>query len=311
MDSTDLLNSIKVRAAVPLAQISFTDQDLLNFASEEIDLKIVPSVLSVREEFYVTTETIPLVSGQSSYKIPYRAIGGKIRFVYIQSTDNTIKPLAQIAMERMPEFQESSFAYQNTGFYIQSDEIVLLPPISGPVSGSLIVKYYLKPNAVVEASRGAQITAIDTSTGNIAVDGVPSNITAGSLVDFIQSISNHKTRAFDVQVVSANSTTKIINVAPSSIPADLVVGDYICTAGEAIVAQVPSELQVMVAQAVACRVLEAIGDTQGLANATSKLQEMEVKLLNVIDSRVESPSKKLVNTQSFINNNRRIRRWGR
>lgn len=310
MDSDDLLNSIKVRAAVPLAQISFTDTDLLNFATEEIELKVVPSVLSVREEFYVTTESIPLVSGQSNYKIPYRAIGGKVRFVYFQSTDTTVHSLAQIAMERIPEYQQSSFAYQNAGFYLQSDELILLPPITGPTTGSLTIKYYMKPNKVVETSRGAQITAINTTTGDITVDNVPSNITATSEIDFIQSKSNHKTKGYDVVVNAVNSITKVINVAPANIPADLAVGDFICTAGETVIPQVPSELQVMVAQAVACRVLEAIGDTQGLSNATAKLQEMEAKLLNIIDSRVEAPGRKIVNVQSFINNGRRIKRWG-
>lgn len=309
MDSDELLASIKLRGAVPLAQISFQDSDLLNFASEEIDLKVVPSVLAVREEFYVTTETIPLVSNQSNYKIPYRAIGGKVRFVYLQSSDGTSKPLAQIPMEFLPQYQQSSFAYQNAGFYLQSDELVLLPPIDGVATGSLVIKYYMKPNKVVETSRGATITAINTTTGEITLDAVPSNITANSEVDFIQSLSNHRTKGYDINVVSANATTKMITVAVADLPSDLQVGDVVCSAGETIIPQVPSELQVMVAQAVICRVLEAIGDTQGLANATAKLQEMEMKLLNVIDSRVEAPGRKSVNPNTFITNRRRIRRW--
>lgn len=310
MDSDDLLNSIKLRAAVPLAQISFTDTDLLNFATEEMELKVVPSVLSVREEFYVTTESIPLVANQSNYKIPYRAIGGKVRFVYLQSSDATIKPLAQIAMERLPEYQQSSFAYQNSGFYLQSDELILLPPITGAVSGSLIMKYYMKPNRVVETSRGAQITSINTTTGDIVVDAIPANLATGTEIDFIQSKSNHKTKGFDLVLNSANTVTKTLNITPSEIPADLVVGDFVCTAGETVIPQVPSELQVMVAQAVACRVLESIGDTQGLANATAKLQEMESKLFNIIDSRVEAPGRKAVNSNSLISTARRNRRWG-
>lgn len=309
MDSDELLASIKLRAAVPLAQISFEDSDLLNFASEEIDLKVVPSVLAVREEFYVTTETIPLVSGQSNYTIPYRAIGGKVRFVYLQSSDGTVKPLAQIPMEHIPQYQASSFAYQNAGFYLQSDELILLPPVTGQTTGSLVIKYYMKPNKVVESSRGGTITAIDTGAGVITLDAVPSNISAGTEIDLIQSKSNHKTKGYDIPVLAANTTTKMITIDPADIPDDLAVGDVMCSAGESTIPQVPSELQVMVAQAVACRVLEAIGDTQGLVNATAKLQDMEAKLLNVIDSRVEAPGKKIVNTNSFINNRRRIKRW--
>lgn len=316
MDSDDLLTSIKLRAAVPLAQVSFSDQDLLNFASEEIDLKVVPSILSVREEYYVTTERVPLVANQSAYSIPYRAIGGRVRFVYLESTDGTIHPLAQIAMEHLPDYQVSSFSYRQSGFYLENDKLVLLPPMDNASSatGNLIIKYYMKPNKVVESSRGGQIKSIATNplvatqTDIEVHDDLPANITASSEVDFIQSKSNHKTKGFDV-IVQAIPSKKILTINTSDLPSDLVVGDFVCSAGESVIPQVPSELQVMVAQAVACRVLEAIGDTQGLANATAKLSEMEVKLLAVVDSRVEAPGKKAVNTNSFINNRRRVRRW--
>lgn len=305
MDADELLASIKLRGAVPLAQISFQDSDLLNFASEEIDLKIVPSILAVREEFYVTTETIPLVTGQSNYKIPYRAIGGRVRFVYFQGSDGSLQPLAQVAMERLTEYEASNFAQQNSGFFLQNDELIILPPITGTTSGSLVVKYYMKPNKIVETSRGARVTQI---SGNaITVDSVPTNITPGSEVDFIQSLPNHRTKGYDVLVSTVPNSSTI--TFASGVPTDLSVGDYICSAGETVIPQVPSELQVMVAQAVICRVLEAIGDTQGLSNATAKLQEMEAKLLTLIDSRVEAPGRKAVNTNTFIHNRRRLRRW--
>jgi hypothetical protein len=308
-DSDELLTSIKVRAAVPLAQASFSDDDLLNFATEEIELKVVPSVLSVREEFYVTTATIPLEANKSNYKIPYRSIGGRVRFVYMRqsNTDATAYPLAQIPLENLPIYQDNTFAYQYSGFYLQNDELVILPPIKGGVSGQLIIHYYMKPNKVVPMSRGAKIIAIDTTTGEIQVDEVPANIAANEEVDFIQAKSNHKTKGFDVLVTAVNVNAGLISVNPNDIPTGLEVGDFICSAGETVIPQVPSELQVMVAQAVACRVLEAIGDTQGLANANAKLQEMETKLLPIIDARVEAPGRKVVNTNSFIRNRRYIK----
>jgi hypothetical protein len=317
MDSSELLASIKLRAAVPLAQISFTDADLLNFATEEIDLKIVPSILSVREEFYVTTETVPLVANQSNYKIPYRAIGGKVRYVYLLTSDGTSRPLAQIGMEFLPDYQATSFSFQEAGFYLQSDELVILPPIQGTVTSSLVMKYYMKPNKVVPMSRGGQITSITERVGNTTLTDIvisttmPTNFTTGSEVDFIQAKSNHKTKGYDITVQAVSAASRTITINTVDVPSELIVGDFVCTAGETVIPQVPSELQVMVAQAVACRVLEAIGDTQGLANANAKLQEMEVKLLSVIDSRVEAPGRKVKNPNTFIGNsfNRRLRRY--
>jgi hypothetical protein len=92
---------------------------------------------------------------------------------------------------------------------------------------------------------------------------------------------------------------------PSDIPERLSVGDWICLAGETVIPQIPSDLHVMLAQAVACRVLEAIGDSQGLQNAAAKLQEMEQKLFNVIDSRLESPGRKCIPLNGLLRPNRR------
>jgi hypothetical protein len=277
---------------------------LLSFATEELNLKLVPCVISVREGFYITEASVPLVSNQSNYKIPYRAIGGKIRFLYYSQNDNRDVSLAQLAMEDLIEYQAATSSFQNTGFYIQNDEIVLVPSISGATSGNLKFKYYLKPNSLVELERGAEITAIDTVTGQITVASVPSNITAASEIDFIGSTGNFKTKGFDIVASNVNSVTKVITVTASDIPSDLQVGDYICTSGESVIPQVPAELQVMLAQAVACRVLEALGDTQGLTNANAKLVDMEAKLLNIISNRVEAPGKKIVNRNSLLRNRR-------
>jgi hypothetical protein len=308
-NSSDLITSIKARAAIPLAQSSFSEDDLLNFATEELNLKILPSVLSVREEFYVTEASVPMVSNQSNYKIPYRAVGGKVRFVYLMQSNTQAKPLAQLPMESLVDYKASSFAYQESGFYLQNDEIIILPPISGIVSASLKFKYYLRPNAIVALSRGALITDINTGTGVITVASVPSNISVTSQVDFIGTTGNFKTKGFDITANVVNTVSKTITVDPASIPSDLAVGDYMCSAGESVIPQIPSELHVMLAQAVACRVLEAIGDTTGLANANAKLAEMEQKLLNVIDNRVEAPGRKVSNRNSFFRNNRFVRRW--
>jgi hypothetical protein len=54
----------------------------------------------------------------------------------------------------------------------------------------------------------------------------------------------------------------------------------------------------MLVQRVVCRCLEALGDTQGLANAKEKLAEMISKMGNLIDNRVESAPQKIFNKGS-------------
>lgn len=315
MTSTELLASIKLRAAVPMSQISFSDDDLLAFAQEEIELKLLPSILAVKEEFYVTLATIPLVDNQSDYEIPYRAVGNKVRSIFYEQSPGTMLSLAHVPMELLNNYTINTFPYQFAGFVLENDHLKLVPRIASGAQGNLLVRYYLRPNTVVKMSRGAKIRSIDRTTGIIQVSNgatglstVPSNITLSTQVDFIKGKSTNKTYSFDKSIVAVNSAGGTITIDPSDIPSELVVGDWICTAGETVIPQIPPELHVMLAQAVACRVLESLSDTQALQNATAKLQEMEQKLLSVIDTRVESPFRKVVITNSILIKGRVSRR---
>jgi hypothetical protein len=63
----------------------------------------------------------------------------------------------------------------------------------------------------------------------------------------------------------------------------------------------------VLAQRVAQRVLEAIGDSEGLNNATAKVAEMENKLSTMLDNRVEGAPRKVVNRalMTGVSRNRR------
>lgn len=308
MTSDELLASVKLRTAVPIAQITFQDTDILNFANEEIKLKIVPDVLSVKEEFWVTTTQLQLLPNVSNYVIPYRAIGNKVRHVFYRQSSTYLLPLAFIPIENINNYQASSFPYQYAGVYLQNNEVVMVPPVAGNPVGSLEMRYYFRPNDLVTMDRAGQITSIDRTTGTITLDQVPANLAVTSLIDFIQTNPPHRTQGFDVPLTSSSINSLTIGVDPADIPTALVVGDYVCSACETVIIQVPDELHVMVAQATACRILESLGDTQGLQNANAKLQEMEDKLLHVIDTRIEGLPRKAVNVNSTLSKGRIFRR---
>jgi hypothetical protein len=315
MTSAELLSSIKLRCAAPISNVTFSDADLLSFADEEIELKLLPSIMAVKEEFYVTLSNIPLVAGQNNYEIPYRAIGNKIRSIFYEQSPGNLISLAHIPVEHMNLYTSNAYPYQFSGFMLENDHIRLLPAIGTGNTGTLVLRYYLRPNSIVAMSRGARIRSIDRTTGVIEVSNgstgantVPSNITITGQIDFIKGKSTNKTYSFDIDPASVNASGGTITFATTDIPSELVVGDWICNAGETVIPQVPPELHVMLAQAVACRVLESLGDTQGLQNANQKLAEMETKLLSVIDTRVESPFRKATLSSGLLNRSRYRRR---
>lgn len=319
-DVDELLNSIKIRCAVPISQITFQDQDLLTFADEETKLKIVPQVLKVRQEYYGTTVEIPLVPNQSAYEIPYRAIGNKVRHVFYRQSVGYLLPLAFIPIENINQYQTNNFPFQFAGFYLEGNNIIMVPPVSTNPVGDLELRYYFSPNTLAMMDTAAQIQAIDFTTGVITVDQVPANLAVGTEIDFINYNPTHATAAFDVPIIAASSMANTITVNPADLftpvdtvnpiafPLNINVGDYICTAGQTVIPQVPPDLHIMLAQAVACRVLESLGDQQGLQAANQKLADMQYELLGLISNRIEGPPRKAVNINSTLSKGRIFRR---
>jgi hypothetical protein len=161
----------------------------------------------------------------------------------------------------------------------------------------------MRPNTLVKDAAVATITSINRTTGAIVVDKVPTTYKIDLTFDFVKRNSPHSimtkidgTPAIDVAVTNIQSSAKTITVSDVSfIPNNLQVGDYISIAGESCIPNVPTELHMVLAQRVACRVLEAIGDTAGLANANQKLQDMEGKTAVLLDNRVEGAVHKVKN----------------
>lgn len=304
MTTNTLLESVKVRGTIPSAQITYTDDDLIRFANEETSLVLVPLILSTHEEFFVASISIPLVSNQNNYKIPYRAVGTKVRDVFMEDSSGNLYPMARIEPENINIFQNGTDSLQSRAFYIQGNELVLVPNVGAGVNGSLRIFYYFRPNDLVQEVRVGDITAIDLNTGEISVSALPSNITAASLIDFVELKPGHKTKGFDITVLTSNPSINTITIDPALIPSDLEVGDTLCSAGETKIPQIPSDLHVILAQCVNCRVLEAQGDTAGLQLAQAKLNDMQARLMNIIDSRTEGSPQKILNVQSFLRRGR-------
>jgi len=316
--ASDLIESAKVRCLVPVDEITFREDDLLRFANEEIQNTILPYVLRLKEEFYVTREYIPTVATQVAYPIPYRAIGGKVRQLYFSNRADRSGIVSMLTRIQPEDFAFSSMNQDTevSRFYVENDSIVF-PVTSGSMqTGFVEMSYYLRPNKLVKASRVGIIADIDRTNGIITISNsiFPSNIVVGSNVDFLQAKPMYKNHKWDVTVVAVNTTTKQITLSTSDIPAELVVGDLIATAGETIIPQVPTELMSFLAQSIAMRILEAQGDVDNLTKATEKLKQMAENLVSLIDSRTEGNPQKFNNNnkgilQQTINTTRRRRRW--
>lgn len=298
MTTSKLLKSIKVRAMVPNSSITFSDEDLIDFLNEEMQIGMVESILQMKDDYLVFKEVVPIETSKKNYTIPERALGNKVREISFVDGNNEYE-MTQIAVDDR---------YQNLGmtrsfgfmrqFYVQGSDVYPYPEIDNNGYGALAFYYYMRPNELVKDDKVATIKSIDTVNGIITVDRIPTEYKTDSLYDIISVSSPHQIRKINITVSNINSLTKTISVSVSDLD-QIKVGDMIPLAGQSCIPNIPTELHVILAQRVACRILEAIGDSQGLTNANNKLQEMEGKVGILLDNRFEGSPKKVVNRNSI------------
>lgn len=298
LDSDSLIASVKRRASIPDAQSMITNNEILEFANEEMALNLVPLIYSKHQDYYLVRETIPLVSGQIRYEIPYRAIGNKLREVAYQGTGSELREMHRMTIDDLTSQGYSADSSNSPSrFYIEGEEIVLNTQESSfTATGSLVVFYSLRPNVLVESANIATITGIDTATGVITFSGTPpTTFEANTEIDFIAKKSPNKIIKFDINVISVDAAAFNITVAASDIPSKLSVGDIAAIAGETNLVNSPTDLHPLLAQMVAARVLESLGDSAGLGAADKKLKKMEKNADLLLANRVTGSPVKAIN----------------
>ncbi len=312
--SDDLLASIKRRVLVPENQSTFSEQDFLDIATEEMNVGLVPLVMQMNEDYYLYNIDIPLVSGKTKYDIPYRAIGNKLRDVTMVDSNGSVREMTRIGVGDLPNY--NSGGSQNIYlFYIANNQICLAPDtINTNYPSGLVLRatIYLRPNALVPSDEVAVITAIDRTTGVITVSSVPTGFSITNEIDFVKYKSPHKILSYDLMPTSIDSTLNTITFDVSDIPDDLEVNDRICLATETDIPQLPSDLHVILAHRTAIKLLEALGDVEGSQVATAKLSEMQSNASVLISNRVDDAPKKVVNHHGTLRNGlvrSRFKRW--
>lgn len=221
LTSDQLAESVKLNIMFPVAQNTFTIENILNFANKELITSQIPSMLQFHEEFFVAKLEIPLKSHQSVYPIPKRAIGLKLRDLYYRDSSHNLTEMTRITgNDDFFEYGSGSgtppYKYKLIG-----DDIQLIPFI-GDVSligGSLVFFYYLRPNQLVRDSRAAIIenfyqSVTVNNTGLTVGDTVSINVTQESTD--LNPIWNPNKAFLQSQVLSSKVFTAVSG-SPSTI----------------------------------------------------------------------------------------------
>lgn len=305
LNSTDLVESIKRRASLPENQATYTKQDFLDFATEELRLDIVPSVMSLHEDFFLFEKLITTTDDRE-YEIPSRAVGNKLKDVQLlrrgsTEADDYYIELTRTSIGKRFDRYDTANLYR---FYLKNNKVVFENQVGPQDAGFISMVFYIKPSKLVDEDRVGIITGINATTGEIILSELPEHFNTTITYDFYKADSPHNVLDIDLTATTVNAATNSITFVPADLPKHLKVGDHLAQAGECSIPQIPTELQIMLAQLVACRILEAQGDTEGLRNALTKLAQMKEAAGFIIDNRVEEAPQKIVNRHGFIRNNK-------
>lgn len=164
LSSDDIINVVKRRIMVPLSEVTFSVNDILNFANEEMMGSQVPSVLTYHQEYFIQTVTLPLIVGQIRYPIPNRALGMKLRYIFFIDISNQMYDMTRTNPNDQAFFLDNSASTNSPyRYYVENNEIVLNLSQMNQPTGSLIMGFYMRPNQLVTNDQAAIVTNWQTT----------------------------------------------------------------------------------------------------------------------------------------------------
>lgn len=154
--SSDLVSAVQRKIAIPLNQRTFTSDDVLAFANEEMLISQVPDILMYHQEYFVWSEDVELNANQERYAVPERAMGQKLRDVYYVDDNGNLFEMTRINPDDKAYWQrESATINLMQKYYLEGNDIVLAPQNVSSPTGSLRFSYFLRPNQLVDETRAA------------------------------------------------------------------------------------------------------------------------------------------------------------
>lgn len=210
--SSDLIASVQRKIAIPLNQRTFSNEDVLAFANEELMISQVPDILIYHEEFFVTNSEVTLETNRTRYPIPERALGQKLRDLFYKDQSGNLFEMTRINPNDKAYWQrETATTNVMQKYYIEGNDIVLAPTNITNPTGNLVFSYFLRPNQLVLNEKAAICQSFFKEVAlNNANMVVGDTITVGSVV-FTAVAGAPAALEFEIGVSSAATAANLVN----------------------------------------------------------------------------------------------------
>jgi hypothetical protein len=306
--TASLITDVTLIAGIPVLQELFAASELLRFADMVLVNKIVPLILEHRKgHFLAYTDTTTTTA--TRYDIDRDAMDMGLKNVTFVDANGFEMPGLPVDFDAEIEGNagliRDGMVVRGRRYYVRQDQIILYPNATAGetlrqhfnrLPGKLCRSAAYTYNDGSEAAEAVQVVSVNTGTGAITctASSVPSTITTSTPVCVVKGIPGFRQKI--VRATPTNVTSTIVTLGSdiaTVAAADIVAGDWLCLAGETPVIPLPVEGHAVVAQAVACKVLESLGDTEGLVNAKEDMKDIWETYRKTFNQRIEEGPRKV------------------
>jgi hypothetical protein len=320
----ELILDVQDRISLPLDDDDrWSTTALVRAFNNALDDKLTPDLISEGSNYLVHRDVIQLtVNGSAVYplnSIPInkRAVGRALREVkFLPAGKTKIEDelnCPAISLEEKDMFSSETELYGSSVPYVflENDSLRL---VGGDLNGSIVMYFSLEPSTLENTSSNyavitdwnTNITATSTSTWN---SYQPSGTT--KFVDIYRKTTGailkanvRVVRSTDSYAITGLSDDEIIQIKshqPGGFP---VSGPYesellLLPAGKAEFSTIPYEFDQLLVLYVCERVLESLGDTEGLQVVMSKIRETKDSISRVTGNRLQGERRKLTDRRSI------------
>lgn len=287
-----LIESIKRRGCLPADQDTFSEARMLQFADDEMQIRVVPAVMSLRADHFVTY-TDYTTTTETRYDIPKTALNRNLKRVAFLQSDGSEPSLTRIDLDTETEAYWRARVFETGAYYVEGDKIVLYP--SSTAGKTLRLRYHRLPNQLVETSAAALVLSVDYDLNVVTCSSVPAAWATGDSLCCVSGDPGFTLRFEAAEALDVSSPT--IEFADAS---EIVAGDWIALEGDSPIPQLPVEAHPILAQCAAVKVLESLGDAK-LDSSRKDLAEIMAAYVGVAAPRVEDAPKRVVSHSKMSN----------
>ncbi len=288
---SELIAAVRDTGMLPEADEEENTARLLGFLNREQRLYLTRLLLSVRESYRVASVDVAVAAGQTSVRIPSRAVGAKLKRLEWVIAGSPSRPLNPM---NSGDVFDTGLMGGPGEFYLEDNSILFA---AAPGSGTLRVLFYRRLNKLVAAEEAGLIIDFDANTITLDDDADfvwPEAFTTGETYDLIQGRPHFDILGADLVVTARDTAAKTLTFA-EPLPDDLVAGDYVALAGQTPICMAPLELHDVLVQRALEQYLKSQKDAAGAKSVTDTLKEMRDDALAILCPRIEDPPMALIN----------------